>query len=120
MAEATVEVKIDGQPATGVSVVLAPMSKGRPAVIAVGADGKGKGEAVVGENVVTVVPAPGASGGHSASAKTGIGPVFSSSDSPLKAKVEAKGPNTFTFEVGAKAGKEAAKSGRAGHGAHGS
>lgn len=110
-SDVKVSLTIDGKPAPGeMTVIIAPLSKGAPVVVDIGADGTGTGKAVVGENLVTVVLKPGAAsggpgGGHGSVESKGIGKIFGSSDSPLRANVEASGPNEFTFEVGKAAGK---------------
>jgi hypothetical protein len=120
-SEVKLTLTIDGKPAPGeMSVILAPMSKGAPVVIDIGADGTGTGKAVTGENLVYVVLKPGEaaagpSGGHASVESKGIGLLFGSSDSPLRANVEASGPNEFTLEVG----KAAAKAAAAAAGGHG-
>jgi hypothetical protein len=117
-----VSVTIDGKPVAGeMSVTLAPLSKGAPVLIEIGADGTGSGTAVVGENMVTVALKPGAasagpSKGHGSVETKGVGQVFASTDSPLRAQVAASGPNEFKFEVGKAAGKSAGKAGGPGGG----
>ena len=101
--ETTVSVAAttDGKPLDGksFSIVLAPTKKGRPVVVNLDGEGKGKASVAIGECQVSVVANAGG-GGHADPKASPVGPAFLSGSSPLTCTVEKGKANDFKFDVG--------------------